>query len=203
MDKSIGKFINMTDMKVDFSNDIKSAVDCLKKGGIILYPTDTIWGIGCDATNSDAVKRIYELKKRADSKSMLVLVNNESSLERIVEEIPDVAWELLEAAVNPLTIIYDNAHDVAPELLAEDGSLGIRITHESFSNELCKRLGKPLVSTSANISGEKAPTNFRDISEEIKNAVDYIVNYRQTDSEEKSASNIIKLSKGGIFKIIR
>ena len=187
----------------NMQEDLKKAVECLKKGGIILYPTDTIWGIGCDATNSDAIKKIFEIKKRSDSKSMLVLVNNEAALERLVDEIPEVNWELLETAVNPITIIYDDAHGVAPELLADDGSLGIRITKESFSNELCRRLGKPLVSTSANISGEKSPGVFSEISDEIKKNVDYIVNFRQKDTVNKTPSNIIKLGKGGIFKIIR
>ena len=193
----------MTEKNSEFSQDIASALDCLKKGGIILYPTDTIWGIGCDATNSEAVKRIYNLKKRADSKSMLVLVNNEVSLERIVEDIPEITWELLEAAVTPLTVIYDGAKGVAPELLAEDGSLGIRITKERFSQELCRRLGKPLVSTSANLSGEKSPSCFKEISQEIQDGVDYVVRYRQNENEGISPSNIIKISKGGLFKIIR
>ena len=187
----------------DFSEDLRKALDVIKKGGIILYPTDTIWGIGCDSRNSEAVKRIYELKKRADSKSMLVLVNNEAALERIVDEVPDVAWELLEAAVNPLTVIYDGAKGVAPELIADDGSIGIRITKEPFSQQLSQRLGAPLVSTSANVSGEKAPQNFSEISEEIKNGVDYIVNYRQTDNAPHSPSHIIKLRKNGEVKIIR
>ena len=192
----------MKENPIDFSEDLKEALQCLKEGGIILYPTDTVWGIGCDARNSEAVKKIYDLKKRADSKSMLVLVNNEANLEKIVEEIPDVTWNLLEAAVNPLTLIYDNAKGVAPELIAEDGSLGIRITKERFSNELCKRLGAPIVSTSANISGEKSPSFFREISEEIKKGVDYIVKYNQDYEESKSPSNIIKISKGGVVKII-
>lgn len=183
--------------------DLNEALECLRKGGIILYPTDTIWGIGCDARNSDAVKRIYKLKKREDSKSMLVLTNNEAGLEKITEEIPDITWELLNAVDNPLTIIYDNAHGVAPELIAEDGSLGIRITKERFSNELCKRLRGPLVSTSANISGEKSPSSFKEITEEIKNGVDYIVKFRQEESANKQPSNIIKLGKGGVIKIIR
>lgn len=187
----------------NIESDIVKAIDVLKKGGIILYPTDTIWGIGCDARNSEAVKRIYQLKKRADSKSMLVLVNNEVSLEKLTESIPDIAWELLEVAVNPLTIIYDNVHKVAPELLAQDGSLGIRITKEQFSRELCRRLGAPIVSTSANISGEKSPRYFNQISDEIKNGVDYIVGFRQDDTSHHNASNIIKLSKNGEIKIIR
>ena len=124
----------MTENILDYKADLQQAVDCIKKGGIILYPTDTIWGIGCDATNSDAVKRIFKLKKRDDAKSMLVLVNNEASLEKISDNIPDIAWELLDAAVNPLTVIYDNAHGIASELIAEDGSLGVRITKLMFSN---------------------------------------------------------------------
>ena len=190
-------------MTSDFNEDLEKAVNVLKKGGLVLYPTDTIWGIGCDARNSEAVKKIYKLKNRADSKSMLVLVNNERALERIVEDIPDVAWSLIETAVNPITLIYDHAHGVAPELISEDGSLGVRITKESFSNELCRRLGAPLVSTSANISGEKSPLSFREISEDIKKGVDYIVEFRQDDLSEKIPSNIIKISKGGVFKIIR
>lgn len=189
--------------KADFTEDLKNAVQCLKKGGIILYPTDTVWGIGCDARNSEAVKKIYQLKRRADSKSMLVLVNNKNALEKTVEDIPEITWDLLEAAVNPITIIYDNAKGVAQELLADDGSLGIRVTKDFFSNELCKRLGAPLVSTSANISGEKTPSFFNEISEVIKSGVDYIVRYRQDDLTPNSPSNIVKLSKGGVIKIIR
>lgn len=189
--------------KQDTSEDLKEAVNCLRNGGIILYPTDTIWGIGCDATNSEAVKKIFALKKRADSKSMLVLVNNEVALERLVDEIPEIAWDLLSAAVNPLTVIYDNAHGIAPELLSEDGSLGIRITKERFSSELCRRLRQPIVSTSANLSGGKSPSNFEEIPEEIKNGVDYIVKYRQIDQSHNTPSNIIKLSHKGEIKIIR
>lgn len=188
---------------LEFNDDLKNALDCLKKGGIILYPTDTIWGIGCDARNSEAVKKIFNLKKRNDSKSMLVLVNNEVALEKIVEEIPDITWQLLEASVNPMTIIYDNAKGVASELLAEDGSLGIRITKERFSQELCRRLGYPIVSTSANISGEKTPVSFKEISDEIKNGVDYVVKYSSDNTDKKTPSNIIKIDKDGIFKIIR
>ena len=193
----------MGEPAIDYSSDLKNALECLEKGGIILYPTDTIWGIGCDARNSEAVKKIYNLKKRADSKSMLVLVNNESALERIIPEVPDVAWELLDAAVNPVTVIYDNARGVATELLAEDGSLGVRITKERFSNELCKRLRAPIVSTSANVSGEKSALCYKDISDEIKNGVDYIVNFRREENNEATPSNIIKLGKGGVFRIIR
>ncbi len=186
-----------------FEEDIKQAVDCLKKGGIILYPTDTVWGIGCDATNHDAVKRIYDLKKREESKSMLVLVDSDGALERIVDDIPEVAWQLIDAAVDPLTIIYDHPKHVASNLLANDGSLGIRITGEKYSKELCRRLRRPLVSTSANISGDKAAGIYSEISEEIKGGVDYVAAYRREDSEAPSPSNIIKVSEGGLVKVIR
>lgn len=186
-----------------FEEDIKQAVDCLKNGGLILYPTDTVWGIGCDATNPDAVKRIYDLKRREESKSMLVLVDSDGALERIVYDIPEVAWQLIDAAVDPLTIIYDHPKNVATNLLANDGSLGIRITDEKYSKELCRRLRRPLVSTSANISGNKAPGIYSDISEEIKAGVDYVASYRRDDTEAPSPSNIIKVSEGGLVKVIR
>ena len=187
----------------NFSWDIDKAVDCLKRGGIILYPTDTIWGIGCDARNSEAVKRIYELKKRADSKSLIVLVDDQKEIEKIVEEIPEHAFTLIESATEPLTIIFDKATGVSPEIISVDGSIGIRITKEQFSRELCRRLGGPLVSTSANISGKKSPAFFDEIVPEIKDGVDYIVSYRRDDTTPRSPSHIIKLGKGGLFKIIR
>lgn len=183
--------------------DIDDALHALQSGGIILYPTDTVWGIGCDATNEEAVKKIYRLKKRDDAKSMLVLVDSEVALERTVEDIPEIAWELIETAVNPLTIIYDKPVGVAPNLKAEDGSLGVRITHEDFSRELCRRLRRPIVSTSANVSGEPTPKNFSQISQYIKDGVDYVAEYRRDDDSTPSPSNIIKLSEGGVIKIIR
>lgn len=186
-----------------FEEDIRNAVAVLKKGGIILYPTDTVWGIGCDATNPEAVKKIYDLKRRAESKSMLVLVDGKVMLERTVKDIPEVAWQLIEAAVNPLTIIYDHPDGVASNLKADDGSLGVRITSERFSNELCRRLRHPIVSTSANISGEKAPVFFSQISDEIKSGCDYIAEYRRDDSTPHAPSNIIKVGDGGLIKVIR
>ncbi|MBD5279184.1 MAG: threonylcarbamoyl-AMP synthase [Bacteroides sp.] len=186
-----------------FEEDIKEAVAVLKKGGVILYPTDTVWGLGCDATNPEAVKKIYELKRREESKSMLVLVDGEAMLDRTVEDIPEVAWQLIEAAIDPLTIIYDHPHGVASNLLADDGSLGLRITSERYSRELCKRLRRPIVSTSANISGEKAPALFSEISEDIRNGCDYIAEYRRADTTPHKPSNIIKLSDGGLIKVIR
>lgn len=193
----------MTKNSVIFEQDIENAIDCLERGGLILYPTDTIWGIGCDASNSEAVKKIYGLKQRADEKSMLVLTDCIGSLSKIVKEIPGVALELIEKAENPLTIIYNNAENVASNLKARDGSLGVRITNEEFSNELCRRFGKPIVSTSANISGEKPPMRFSDISEEIKSGVDYVVGYRQEDASEVNPSNIVKIEKDCTIKVIR
>lgn len=183
--------------------DIKKAFEVLVSGGLILYPTDTIWGIGCDATNEEAVHRVYELKRRVDSKALITLLDNPIKLDYYIDEVPTIAWDLIELSEKPLTIIYDGARNVAPNLMAEDGSLAIRITKEKFSQELCKRFRKALVSTSANISGEPAPANFDDISEEIKQGVDYIVKYRQDDTSKSKASSIIKLGKTGEVKIIR
>lgn len=183
--------------------DIKKCIEVLNRGGIILYPTDTIWGIGCDATNADAVKKIYELKKRVDNKAMLILLDSDCKLDRYVRDVPDVAYELLEAAVSPLTIIYDNGYNLAPNLLGENNSIGIRITNETFSQTLCRRFRRPVVSTSANISGEPSAKNFNQISQEIKSGVDYIVQYRQDDNREKTASSIVKLGADSTIKIIR
>jgi L-threonylcarbamoyladenylate synthase len=183
--------------------DLKNALDILKKGGIILYPTDTVWGLGCDATNPDAVDRIYKIKKREDSKSMLVLVDSSGRLNSYIREIPEIAWELIDAAVNPITLIYPGAKNLAKNLIAGDGSIGIRISDDEFCKSLIKKFGKPIVSTSANISGEKTPSVFSEISEEIKDSVDYIVEWRQDDYDNKPPSSIIKLGEGGLFKIIR
>jgi L-threonylcarbamoyladenylate synthase len=185
------------------NEDIKKAFDVLAAGGLILYPTDTIWGIGCDATCEDAVRRVYELKKRTDSKVLITLLDSPAKLDFYIDGVPGIAWNLIELVGKPLTIIYDNARNVAPNLIAEDGSLAIRITKEAFSQRLCSRFRKALVSTSANISGEPAPANFSEISDEIKNGVDYIVKYRQEDMAKSKASSIIKLGKSGEIKIIR
>ena len=185
------------------NEDIKQALEVLRKGGLILYPTDTIWGIGCDATNEDAVQKVYELKKRTDSKALITLLDSSAKLNFYIQEVPDIAYDLIDLADKPLTIIYDNARNVASNLIAEDGSLAIRFTSEKFSNELCKRFRKPIVSTSANISGRPSPHNFDEISDEIKNGVDYIVKYRQDDHENHTASNILKLGTSGQIQIIR
>lgn len=184
-------------------DDLVKAAEVIKKGGIILYPTDTIWGIGCDATNAEAIKKIYALKNREDSKSMLVLVASESALERVVEKVPETAWMLMETAVRPLTIIYDSPKEIASNLIADDGSLGIRITNELFSNALCRKAGVPIVSTSANISGQKSPSSFNEIDKNIIDGVDYVVKYRQDDPVSNKASNIIKVTDNEIIKVIR
>ncbi|MCD7851169.1 MAG: threonylcarbamoyl-AMP synthase [Parabacteroides sp.] len=185
------------------TDDIQKACEIMQAGGIILYPTDTIWGIGCDATNEKAVQRVYELKRRIDNKAMLVLTDTMAKLSMYVPEIPDIAWDLIEVADKPLTVIYPHARNLAGNLLGEDGSVGIRITNEEFSRKLCARFRKPLVSTSANISGEPSPANFSEISDVIKNGVDYIVKYRQDDMSKAKPSNIIKLGEGGVIQVIR
>lgn len=190
-------------MSISFSEDIAKAVEVLRSGGIILYPTDTIWGIGCDATNPAAVKRIYEIKQREDTKSMLVLMENPNLLNSYVIEVPEIAWELIEVADSPLTIIYPGAKNLAANLLARDGSVGIRITNEAFTQQLIQRFRKPVVSSSANISGQKSPQNFAGISEEIKKSVDYIVEFRQDDLTRANPSGIIKVGVGGQIEIIR
>lgn len=184
-------------------DEIKKACEVMQKGGVILYPTDTVWGIGCDATNEEAVKRIFEIKKRADSKAMLVLVDSPVKVDFYVQDVPNVAWDLIEMTTKPLTIIYDGARNLASNLIAEDGSVGIRVTSEKFSKQLCFRFRKAIVSTSANISGQPAPAVFSEISDEIKNAVDYIVDYRRDEKGPAKPSSIIKLGKGGTVKIIR
>ncbi len=185
------------------AEEAKKAVEVMRKGGVILYPTDTVWGIGCDATNSDAVKRVYEIKRRADSKALLLLVDSADRLSRYVGNVPAVAWDLVELTNKPLTIIYDGARNLAPNLIAEDGSVGIRVTSELFSKELCYRFQKAVVSTSANISGEPTPANYSEISPEIIEAVDYVVNYKQLDMGRPKSSSIIKLSADGTVAIIR
>lgn len=175
----------------------------MRERGVILYPTDTIWGIGCDATNEDAVRRVYEIKQRQDSKAMLVLVDSSVKVDFYVRDVPEVAWDLIDLADKPLTIIYSGARNLAANLLAEDGSVGIRVTNEDFSKRLCQQFRKAIVSTSANISGQPSPKNFSEISEEVKSAVDYIVGYRQEEISNPKPSSIIKLDKGGVIKIIR
>lgn len=184
-------------------DNIEQAVDVLKKGGIILYPTETVWGIGCDATNAQAVERIYKLKQRADKKSMLVLVDSLAALDRVVENVPEAAEMLLEAAVRPLTIIYDRPKSLPQNLTADDGSVGIRITSGHVANRICRMLKRPLVSTSANISGHRAPALLSKIDKEIIEGVDLIIGDDSDTNPNGRPSDIIKVSDDGVIRIIR
>jgi len=190
-------------MEKTLQEEIRKAVEVLRQGGTILYPTDTVWGIGCDATNEEAVRKVYEIKRRTDSKALLVLVDSASKIPSYVDEVPDMAWQLIEITEKPLTIIYPEAKSLAANLVAADHSIGIRVTRELFSKTLCEQFRKPIVSTSANISGKPTPSNFSQIDEEIKLAVDYVVNWRQDEKSEPQPSSIIKLDKGNVIQIIR
>ncbi|MBQ3752377.1 MAG: threonylcarbamoyl-AMP synthase [Prevotella sp.] len=186
--------------------DIRRAVETLRQGGVILYPTDTVWGIGCDATNAEAVKRVYEIKQRDDSKALICLVDSDARMQRYVRQVPDVAWQLIDSLQDggkPTTLILDGAVNLAPNLIADDGSIGIRITQEPFSKELCYRFQKALVSTSANISGEPAAQNYCDIDPRIVEAVDYVCWSRRQEHKPHTPSSIIKLGLDGEVTIIR
>ncbi|MDO8928828.1 MAG: L-threonylcarbamoyladenylate synthase [Bacteroidota bacterium] len=184
-------------------DDVKAALEVLQNGGVILYPTDTIWGIGCDACNEEAVKRIYAIKNRVDAKSMLVLLENAALLDQYIDDVPEIAFDLIEVTDKPLTIIYDGAKNLARNLIADDGSIGIRITAEAFSSDLIRRFKRPVVSTSANISGKPSPACFAEIDQKIIDSVDYVVKYRQDDTHKAVPSDIIKLGRDGGIKIIR
>jgi L-threonylcarbamoyladenylate synthase len=186
-----------------FAEDIKESLIVLKNGGIILYPTDTIWGLGCDATNSPAVDKIFRIKSRNDTKSLLVLVDSEAMLERYVRNIPGIAFELISVSEDPLTIIYPEGKNLAEGVCSTDGSVGIRICRDEFCSELINRFRKPIVSTSANSSGKPSPQNFGEIENQIIDSVNYVVNYRQNDRQRHSASPVIKLELNGTIKIIR
>ncbi len=186
-----------------FPEEIKEAVKILRQGGVILYPTDTIWGIGCDATNEYAVDRVFEIKNRPANKSMIAIVDNPQRLAIYTDQMPDVVWDLLELTTEPLTVIYPNGKNLAPNAINEDGSIAFRVTHEDISNSLCYLLGKPIISTSANISGEPTPQLFSQITETIKSQVDYIIPFRQEDTVSAQPSKIIKIDKNGAFRIIR
>jgi L-threonylcarbamoyladenylate synthase len=188
--------------------DIKNAIETMRKGGVILYPTDTVWGIGCDATNADAVKRVYDIKQRDDSKALICLVDSDARMQRYFRNVPDVAWQLIDSLkeapdAKPTTLILDGAINLAPNLIAEDGSLGIRITYEPFSKELCYRFQKAIVSTSANISGEPAAQNYGDIDPRILEAVDYVCWSRRQEHKPHTPSSIIKLKENGEVTVIR
>ncbi len=183
--------------------EIKNAVEALKSGKTILYPTDTIWGLGCDATNSAAVKNIYRIKKREDSKALIILLDDIKQLNTYVVKVPDIAWDIVEFSELPLTVIYPKGKNIAPELMGEDGSIAIRVTKNEFCKKLIYKLGRPLVSTSANISTEAFGGNFTDIKEEIKKETDYIVSYRQDEKIKANPSRIISLGLDGEIKFIR
>ncbi len=189
--------------KMNQQEDIKNAIEVMKQGGVILYPTDTVWGIGCDATNAEAVAKVYKIKKRDDSKALICLVDSDARLQRYVRNVPNVAWDILDIATKPTTIILDGAINLAPNLIAEDGSIALRITKEPFSHELCYRFQKPLVSTSANISGEPPAANYNDISQELLDAVDYVCFSRRQEHKPHTPSSIIKLKEDGEVTIIR
>ena len=184
-------------------SEVIKAVEILSSGGVILYPTDTIWGLGCDPTNAEAVQRIYGIKQRSDSKNMLVLVSGWEMLSHYIESVPEKAFEIIDSATKPTTIIYPGARNLAPNLIAEDGSLGIRITTDPFCMKLLERFGRPIVSTSANISGAASPGVFKEISPSLIEQVDHVVQKRQNESKTGVSSRIFKLDKEGNIKLIR
>ncbi len=186
-----------------FKADIDAAVQTLKRGGLILYPTDTVWGIGCDATNDEAVRRVYELKERSDSKACIVLTDSVAMVERTVSAIPEVGYQLLDVAVEPLTIVYDRGTGVSPLLCAADGSVGVRVTDEPFSKALVRAFKRPLVSTSANIAGQPTPMCFNDIDPVIVDGVDYVCLSRRDEAPAKKASTVMRLCADGSFKLLR
>ncbi|GLU44148.1 L-threonylcarbamoyladenylate synthase [Allomuricauda sp. NBRC 101325] len=184
------------------NQEINNCNEILKAGGLILYPTDTVWGIGCDATNPEAVKKVYALKKREDSKALICLVSNQAMLERHVKEVPEVAYDIMDLATKPTTIVFDEPKGIAENLVADDNTLAIRVASDKFCQYLINKFGKPIVSTSANISGEPTPKQFKDISPEILKGVDYVVNLPDVN-QNPSPSSIIKLSNNGQVKVIR
>lgn len=189
-------------MTMDLNEEVIKALEIVKEGGIILYPTDTVWGIGCDATNAEAVAKIYKLKQRAETQSMIVLMNGEKMMYNVFKEIPEVAWQIMDLSENPTTLILDNPRNVAPNLIASDKTLGIRMVKEPFCFKLLERMKKPLVSTSANISGQPTPKSFKEISPEIIKGVDYVVNLHR-DKIGGKPSTIIKLTNDSQVKVIR
>jgi L-threonylcarbamoyladenylate synthase len=186
-----------------FKDEVTKALKVLHDGGIILYPTDTIWGIGCDATNTDAVKKIYSLKQRDETKSMIILLDTENKLESYIKDVNPLAYDMIEYAENPLTLVMPGAKNISAALISSDGSIGIRVSKHPFCRQLIQSLRKPLVSTSANISGKPFPQYFSQIAPEIINGVDYVVDIDQNDMEIKTPSTIMRLDPNGQFKFIR
>ena len=189
-------------MNSDINQEVHKAFEIIKEGGIILYPTDTVWGIGCDATNPEAVAKIYQLKQREETKSMIVLMNGEKMIYNVFKEVPEVAWQIIDLSEKPTTIILDQPRNVATNLIASDNTLGIRLVKEPFCFKLMEKMKKPLVSTSANISGQPTPIAFKDISQDIIKGVDYVVNLHQEKIAGKP-STIIKLTNDSQVKVIR
>ena len=184
-------------------DEVVKALKVLQEGGIILYPTDTIWGIGCDATNTEAIKKIYTLKQRDEAKSMIILLDTDNKLDSYIQEVPSIAYDLIEYAQNPLTLVMPGAKNISPTLISADGSVGVRVAKHEFCQQVIQRLRKPLVSTSANISGRPSPQNFRQIEQEIIDGVDYVVDLEQHDMQQKQPSTIMRLNPDGRFEFIR
>jgi len=193
----------MPSLKMSFDEDIKNALKTLREGGVILYPTDTVWGLGCDATNNEAVEKIFRIKSRSDSKSLIILVDSPGMVERYVKDIPEIALGLIEVSDTPITIIYPESRNLAASVAAEDGSVGIRVCMEEFCKELIGRFRKPIVSTSANISGDPSPSHFDEIHRKIILSADYIVEYKREDRQKRQPSPVIKIEHNGVIKIIR
>ena len=185
------------------NNEVAAALKVVQQGGIILYPTDTIWGIGCDATNTEAVQKIYRLKQRDEAKSMIILLDTDNKLQSYISDVPELAYDLIEFAENPLTLVMPGAKNISPALIAADGSVGVRISDHPFCQQLIQRLRKPLVSTSANISGKPSPQYFSQIDQEIIDGVDYVVDIDQHSMEIKNPSTIMRLAPNGSFEFIR
>ena len=183
--------------------DLKKCIEVLSYGGVILYPTDTVWGLGCDATNAEAVAKIFAIKQRDDSKALVTLVDSDGRLQQYVKEVPEVAWDLIDLSTKPITIVYDNAKGLATNVLAEDGSAALRIATDPFCKKLIQRYKRPIVSTSANISGEPTPSMFKEVSDELKAQVDFVVSFRQEDITPAQSSTVIKLGSGGQVKVLR
>jgi L-threonylcarbamoyladenylate synthase len=188
---------------MNFEDDILKSLETLESGGTLLYPTDTIWGIGCDATNTKAVEKIFRIKNRKEAKSLIILLDHIDKLPHYIEKVPDITADLLASITNPVTIIYSNARRLAPNVIAPDGTIAIRIVKDDFCNELIRRFGKPIVSTSANISGFDPPAVFSQVVTEIKEVVDYIVFYKQDYFNRSKPSTIIRLRDDGLYTIIR
>lgn len=184
-------------------DEVAKAFQVIKDGGIILYPTDTIWGIGCDATNTEAIKRIFQLKQRDEAKSMIILLDTDNKLESYVSDVNPLAYDLIEYAENPLTLVMPGAKNISPALIAADGSVGVRICKHEFCQQLIQRMKKPLVSTSANVSGKPSPQYFSQIDDEIIQGVDYVVDIDQHSKEIKTPSTIMRLAPDGKFEFLR